>query len=204
MEVVRRRAMARGEISSEDALSTGSWHHVSMVSNDIYGLTLRQRCFCSKFSRGVWEKTLMDLPTGMTDVKNFIQIAYASSSYVYTTLPFPESFATYTSLPFTVVVEVSFARTELRFAAIAKRTLIVLNYVDDTQATRQGSHHLVLLVYFITAWLLICFHLFLRRASRFRFATPRYLRRRSKSCEERSSMEAQLVNTSLSLLSIPT
>ena len=73
------------EISSDDALSTGSWHHVSMVSNDIYGLTLYANgASVANLAVGVWEKTLMDLPTGMTSTsKTLFKSAYASSSYVY-------------------------------------------------------------------------------------------------------------------------
>ena len=131
------------EISSGDALSTGSWHHVSMVSNDIYGLTLYANgASVANLAVGVWEKTLMDLPTGMTSTsKTLFKSAYASNSYVY------DDARIYSGIvrDLHIASIYSCGRSELcanrAYASPQSRRTycIVLNYVDDNSDGRVST-----------------------------------------------------------------
>ena len=105
------------EISSEtqDGLSTNSWHHVAMVSNNIYGLTIYENgVSAATMVAGDWTNTLMDLPFGMTSTtKTLFNSAYASSSYIYDDARiYSWSFIIYTFLLYIIAGGASCARTE--------------------------------------------------------------------------------------------
>ena len=132
------------EISSATALSTNSWHHVAMVSNNIYGLTIYENgVSAATMVPGDWTNTLMDLPFGMTSTtKTLFNSDYASSSYVYDDARIYSGFVH--KLHISSIYNCG--RSELcanrAYASPQSRRIycVVLNYAVATQGTSGFTH----------------------------------------------------------------